>query len=162
MSHNGVIAMKYMGTMLAVTDMEKSKSFYRDVLRLKVTSDTGINVTLNGAVALQTLDTWTKFTRSNYVMFDNHAVELYFETAEFDSIVRGLDSYGAEYLHEPMVRVWGQRFVRFYDPDKHIIEVAEAIEIVVRRFAAEGMTEEQIAERMKLDIDFIRRCLNED
>lgn len=154
--------MKYMGTMLAVTNMEKSKAFYRDVLRLRVTSDTGVNVTFNGSVALQTLETWSQFTRSKYVMFENHAVELYFETDEFDSIVRCLNSYGVEYLHEPMIRVWGQRFVRFYDPDKHIIEIAEAIQTVVRRFRSEGMSAEQIAERMKLNIDFIRRCLNED
>ena len=154
--------MKYMGTMLAVTDMEKSKKFYRDVLGLNITSDTGTNVTFNGAVALQTLDTWAKFTRSEYVMTDNHACELYFEAADFDTLLRRVEAYDAEYLHEPMIRVWGQRFIRFYDPDNHIIEVAEAIETVIRRFAATGMSEEQIANHMKLSVDFIRRCLDEN
>lgn len=30
--------------------------------------------------------------------------------------------------------LWGQRVVRFYDPDKHIIEVGVNMLMVVRRF----------------------------
>ena len=50
--------MKYTGTLIAVTDMEKSKAFYRDVLGLAVTADFGANVTLEGGVVLQTMETW--------------------------------------------------------------------------------------------------------
>ena len=50
--------MKYTGTLIAVFDMEKSIKFYQDVLGLKVIADFGANVTLEGGVFLQTLETW--------------------------------------------------------------------------------------------------------
>lgn len=46
--------MKFKNPMLVVTDMEKSKKFYKDVLGLRVIMDFGANVTLTGGVALQT------------------------------------------------------------------------------------------------------------
>ena len=42
--------------------------------------------------------------------------------------------------------------VRFYDPDGHIIEVAEGLEQVAKRFLAQGMTPEQVAQRMDVPI----------
>ena len=35
--------------------------------------------------------------------------------------------------------------MRFYDPDKHIVEVGENMQFVCKRFKAEGMTPGQIA-----------------
>ena len=53
--------MKYIGTLIAVKDIEKSKQFYHDVLGLDVVSDFDANVTLTGGVVLQTLETWQSF-----------------------------------------------------------------------------------------------------
>lgn len=51
---------------------------------------------------------------------------------------------------------WGQRVVRFYDPDEHIIEVGENMEMVCRRFLDSGMTLEQVAERMDVPLDYVK------
>lgn len=154
--------MQYMGTLIAVTDLEKSRRFYHDVLGLTITTDFGPNVTFNGCIVLQTMETWVDFIKSDYVMFDNRASELYFETDKFDEMMQRLDSAGVEFVHRPIVHRWGQKAVRFYDPDKHIIEIGEKISEVAKRFAAEGMNEDQIAERMDMTVDFVRRCLNEN
>lgn len=53
--------MKLKNPLLAVRDMERSKTFYREVLGLHVVMDFGANVTLTGGLCLQTLDTWTDF-----------------------------------------------------------------------------------------------------
>ena len=50
--------MKYTGTLIAVSDMERRKQFYQEVLGLKVIADFGANVTLEGGLFLQTLETW--------------------------------------------------------------------------------------------------------
>ena len=44
----------------------------------------------------------------------------------------------------------------FYDPDGHIVEVGEDMTQVVKRFAAQGMTEEQVARRMDVSLDYVR------
>lgn len=45
--------MKYNGVLIAVSDMENSRRFYRDVLGLKAVEDFGANVTLEGGIFLQ-------------------------------------------------------------------------------------------------------------
>ena len=54
---------------------------------------------------------------------------------------------------------WGQRVVRFYDPDKHIIEVRENMKVVCKRFLDSGMTPEQVAKRMNVPVKFINECM---
>ena len=54
---------------------------------------------------------------------------------------------------------WGQRVIRFYDPDKHIVEVGENIIMVVRRFLNSGLSIEDTAIRMEVPIDYVKSCL---
>ncbi|NOV61327.1 hypothetical protein B0H39_000243 [Clostridium beijerinckii] len=54
---------------------------------------------------------------------------------------------------------WGQRVVRFYDPDKHIIEVGENMVMVVKRFLNSGLSIEETAIRMDVPVDYIESCL---
>ena len=49
--------MKYQSTLLAVTNMERSKAFYCGLLGREIVADFGANVTLSGGITLQTLDT---------------------------------------------------------------------------------------------------------
>ena len=48
---------------------------------------------------------------------------------------------------------------RFYDLDKHIIEVGENMNVVCRRFLDNGMTPEQVANRMNVPMKFINACM---
>ena len=57
--------MKFTSTLIAVSDLEKSKRFYQDVLGLDIIADFGANVTLTGGVVLQTLETWKQFINKN-------------------------------------------------------------------------------------------------
>jgi len=49
--------------------------------------------------------------------------------------------------------------VRFYDPDKHIIEVGESMEYLSYRLSKEGMKAEEIAGATGLPADFIKRAV---
>lgn len=153
--------MKYSGTLIAVSDMDKSKEFYNNVLGLKVVADFGANVMLEEGIFLQTLDTWKEFIRNKQVNLQNNAYELYFEENDMDAFLEHLIKFDISYIHEPLEHSWGQRAVRFYDVDKHIIEVAEEITAVVRRFIDSGMTEEETAVRMDVPIDYINSCLKQ-
>ena len=62
-------------------------------------------------------------------------------------------------MHPPQEHGWGQRVVRIYDPDLHIIEVGESMRVVCKRFLGEGMTPEQVAERTQMPERFIKNCM---
>lgn len=140
--------------------MEISKHFYQEVLGIKVTADFGENVTLDGGVVLQTLDTWKSFIKTDNVVLPNDAGELYFEEDDIEAFCNHLDTFEISYVHKLFEHRWGQRVVRFYDPDKHIIEVGEKIEAVVLRFIEQGLSVEETANRMDVPISFVHSCLD--
>lgn len=67
---------------------------------------------------------------------------------------------GIEYLGDVFEHSWGQRVIRFYDPDGHIIEVGEDMKMVIRRFLNTGMTMEEISVRMDVSIGDLVKLLN--
>lgn len=62
-------------------------------------------------------------------------------------------------MHPVKEHSWGQRVVRFYDPDGYIIEVGENIKVVCKRLIDSGMTPEQAAERMDVPVEYINECM---
>jgi len=145
--------MKFQLPLIAVTDLERSKAFYKKYLNLDVEVDFGANVTLTGGIALQTLETWRDFTGGVDISFKGNAGELCFEEDDFDGFLQKLE--GLELVHPPLEHTWGQRVARFYDPDGHIIEVGENIAAVAQRFADSGMTVAEVAVRMDVREEYV-------
>ena len=152
--------MKMKNPMLVVTDIDKSVEFYKKVLGLHVIMDFGANKTLTGGLALQTLESWQEFIGTGDVLFASNSSEVYFEEDNFDKFADKLKKCEVEYVHPIMEHSWGQRVVRIYDPDKHIIEVGEKLDAVVLRFIEQGLSPEQTAVRMDIPLDFVLSCLN--
>ena len=151
--------MKFKNPMLAVTDIDKSVEFYKKVLGLRVIVDFGANKTLTGGLVLQTVETWREFIGTDDISFGSNSAEVYFEEDDFDKFADKLAKCSVEYVHPIVEHSWGQRVVRIYDPDRHIIEIGENIKMVCRRFLDSGMTPEQVAQRMDVPIKFVNVCM---
>ena len=151
--------MKFKNPLLAVSDIDKSVKFYKEVLGLHKIMDLGANVTLTGGVCLQTQETWTEFIENDSLFFGGNTSEIYFEEDDFDRFINKLKNLDINYVHSVKEHSWGQRVVRFYDPDGHIIEVGENIKTVCKRFLESGMTPEQTAERMDVPLKFVKGCI---
>ncbi|KPU42468.1 glyoxalase-like domain protein [Oxobacter pfennigii] len=153
--------MKYVCTLIAVKDIEQSKKFYHDLLGQEVIEDLGANVTLTGGFALQTSKSWQGFIhkKESEIAYGNNDAELYFEEDDIDGFMDKLNSFEVEYVHPLKEHSWGQCVVRFYDPDKHIIEVGENMAVVVKRFIDGGLTVEQTALRMDVPVDYVKALL---
>lgn len=155
--------MKFKCPLIIVSDIETSRKFYEDVLNQKVILDFGANITFDGDFSLQSKSSWVDFINRDekYIISKPDNFELYFEEVRFDDFVERLKSVDIRYVHNVKEHSWGQRVVRFYDPDMHIIEVGESMENVVRRFINQGLTIEETAERTQHPIEFVRQCLLE-
>ena len=151
--------MKLQNPLLVVTDINKSVDFYKTVLGLHVVTDFGANKTLTGGLCLQTLESWKEFIDTDEILFGANNAEIYFEEDDFDKFAENLKDFDIEYVHPVKEHEWGQRVVRFYDPDRHIIEIGENIKSVCRRFISVGMTLEQAAERMDVPLKFVKGCM---
>lgn len=154
--------MKFKNPMLVVADIGKSKKFYKEVLDLRTIMDFGANVTLTGGVSLQTTESWAEFIHKGIdeINFCGNDAELYFEEDDFDGFIKKLNAIeNIDYVHPVFEHRWGQRVVRFYDLDKHIIEVGENLKIVCKRFLDSGLTIEETAKRMDVPIKFVQACV---
>ena len=77
------------------------------------------------------------------------------------SFLNKLKAYSnIEYLGEVIEHSWGQRVIRFYDLDEHLIEVGEDMQMVVKRFLASGMTMEEVSVKMDVSIEDLTKLLN--
>lgn len=150
--------MKLKNPMLVVNDIDASVDFYKKVLGLRVIVDFGANKTLTGGLSLQTIDTYKEFINKDLITFGGNNFEIYFEEDDFDRFLEKLQKYNVEFVHPPLEHTWGQRVVRFYDLDQHIVEVGENIKVVCKRFLDSGMTPEEVAQRMDVPLKFVNMC----
>ena len=154
--------MKTAMPLLVVSDLTRSKKFYEEVLHQTIVADFGANITFDGGVALQTLDSWRAFIDGAEVSFGGCDAELYLEEDDFDAFWQKLQSHpDIRLVHPAKTHAWGQRVVRFFDPDRHIIEVGEPLFRVAVRFAAEGMDSDAIAKRMGIPDEAVRALLGQ-
>ena len=133
--------MRLRNILIVVKDIERSKRFYKELFDLEVVADFGENVVLTEGLALQEKKLWETFIEKKVVEGGNDA-ELYFEENDIDAFLEKLDnsSFEIKYLNRCKEHDWGQRVIRLYDPDKHVIEIGEEMEYVARRFLSQGMT----------------------
>ena len=152
--------MKFSCSVIAVKNIEISKKFYETVLNQKIISDFGVNVTFEGDFALQQGYSEMIGIPENEVKQKSNNFEMYFEEENFDGFLEKLKTMKEiKYVHDVKKYDWGQRVVRFYDPDEHIIEVGETMENVARRFFEDGLSIEEISEKTMLPIEFLKNCL---
>lgn len=86
--------------------------------------------------------------------------QLYFEVEDLDAWEDKLKALeGIEFLHGIKEYPWGQRVMRFYDYDKYIVETAESMESVAKRFLSQGLSAEETAERTMLPVGFVEQFL---
>ena len=64
------------------------------------------------------------------------------------------------YLGEVKEQSWGQRTIRFYDLDGHLIEVGEDIKMVAKRFLSSGMSIEETSKCMDVSVSDLKKLLN--
>ena len=153
--------MKLKNTVLIVNDLEQSKKFYKHILGLKAILDFHGSVTLTSGIVLQSKEIWKDLihkTDQEIIML-NHAVELSFETEDIDAFMYVLDQYHVTLLHPLKEGAWGQRVVRFYDLDGHVIEVGESMRKIIKRLLSQGFSYEELAHRLRVPLDYIKQIM---
>lgn len=153
--------MKYSCAVISVADISAAKRFYEDLFHLEVFQDYGKNVGFACGLALQQDFDWLVGVPKDMVLHKSNNMEICFEEKDFDSFLDRLKKYpNIEFLGDVIEHSWGQRVVRFYDLDGHLIEVGEDMKMVVNRFLHSGMTMEEVSVRMDVSMENLTRLLN--
>ncbi|MDD7389858.1 MAG: VOC family protein [Lachnospiraceae bacterium] len=121
--------MKLKNVLIVVKDVERSRKFYHDLFGLDVIVDNDGNMILTEGLVLQEESIWKKFL-GREIIPENNAAELYFEERNIEDFARKLEQYDppVQYVNRLMTHSWGQKVIRFYDPDGNLIEVGTPME----------------------------------
>ena len=95
--------MEFKGTLIVVKNCNKALKFYQDMFGFELIRDNDGNMELSG--------------------------NLYLQEEKYDSFVKKLETLypDTEYVNHLMTHSWGQRVVRFYDPDGNLIEAGTPV-----------------------------------
>ena len=154
--------LKFDAPLIVVTEMARSRRFYEELLGQKVKFDFGPNLPFEGfSLHLQAHFQSLLGEAAAYpVTHKAHWGELYFETDELEPISQRLNAAGVEFIHPICEQPWGQRVMRCYDPDGHVLEIGETMEALVWRFHEQGLSNAQISEKSGLPGEFIEGVLH--
>lgn len=120
--------MKLKNILIVVKDIDRSRRFYHDLFGLEMILDNDGNMILSEGLVLQDEKIWEKFL-GREIISRNNSCELYFEEADLESFVERLEKIypQVQYVNRLMTHSWGQKVVRFYDPDGNLIEVGTPV-----------------------------------
>ena len=153
--------MKHVCMLISVADINTARKFYEDLFGLEVFQDYGRNIAFTCGLALQQDFDWLVNLPKEKVLKKSNNAEIIFEEQDFDGFLNKLEEYpDIEYLGEVIEHSWGQRVIRFYDLDGHIIEVGEDMKMVIQRFLDTGMAMEEISVKMDVSIEDLTKLLN--
>ena len=120
--------MKLKNILIVVSDINRARRFYHDLFGLELILDNDGNMVLTEGLVLQEEKYWREFLGREIVP-ENNSCELYFEESDIEGFVEKLESYYPEvrYVNTLMTHSWGQKVIRFYDPDGNLIEVGTPV-----------------------------------
>ena len=120
--------MKLKNFLIVVKDIERSRRFYEDLFGLEMLVDNDGNMVLSDGLVLQEEKYWREFLGKEIIP-ESNSCELYFEESDLEGFVERLEKVFPEvqYVNRLMTHSWGQKVVRFYDPDGNLIEVGTPV-----------------------------------
>ena len=153
--------MKYTCVVISVANINAARRFYQDLFGLEVYQDYGKNIAFTCGLALQQDFDWLVNLPKEKIIKKSNNAEIVFEEQDFDGFLNKLKAYSnIEYLGEVIEHSWGQRVIRFYDLDEHLIEVGEDMKMVIQRFLNAGMTMEEVSVKMDASVEDLEKLLD--
>jgi len=119
-------AMRLKNFLLVVEDMERAKSFYKEIFGLDVLRDFDTNVILTQGLVLQERASWEQAV-GEPVSYGGKDTVLYIEEYDLDAFLKKVEGSGWDihFLNPLQTLADGQKMLRFTDPDGHVIEIRE-------------------------------------
>ena len=120
--------MKLKNILIVVKDIGRARRFYHELFGLEMILDNDGNMILTDGLVLQEEKYWKEFLGKDIIP-ENNSCELYFEEPDIEGFTEKLEKYyqDVKYVNRLTTHSWGQKVIRFYDPDGNLIEVGTPV-----------------------------------
>ncbi|MBN1288548.1 MAG: VOC family protein [Actinobacteria bacterium] len=154
----------FVAAVVFVNNISTSREFYENILGMRVEMDNGPNILYEGGLSLWQEDRALSIIYGTDTGKDmplgRNNIELYFESGELEAVKAQLEKRGIGFIQDIHDEPWGQRSLRFTDPDGHIVEIAEPMPATVKRLAEEGMPVREIADKTSMPRETVLKMLD--
>lgn len=151
--------MRYHSAVLFVKDINLAKTFYIQILGLNLAEDFGNNIVFEQGLSIWQVQQSHAIAKELPVSEPGNRFELCFEHEDMDDLYLQLKSAKVKFFQHLNEETWGQRTVRFFDPDGHLIEVGEPMPVFVKNLAKRGLSETDIHEKTGMPLDTVKKLL---
>lgn len=151
--------MKFHSTVVFVRDITRSKNFYTNFLDFTIEHDFGKNVILSNGLTIWEILDGHLISSKLETRSDSNRFELYFESENIEKKFLQLENSGINFLHKIHEEPWGQRTFRFFDPDGHLIEIGEPLEVFVANMSIRGMSVSEISRKSGIPVDTVKELI---
>jgi catechol 2,3-dioxygenase-like lactoylglutathione lyase family enzyme len=151
--------MKMNHVLLQVSDMERSRAFYEELMGLRLQHDFGKHMSFTHGLSIHERGDYDKLIGSR-IPTDHKAI-LYFESDDLEADLKAVIEAGTTLIHKIETQPWNQRLFRCLDPDGNLVEVGESVRELVLRLHREGMDREKILETTQLPHDMVDYALDD-
>ncbi|BCY16480.1 glyoxalase/bleomycin resistance/dioxygenase family protein [Leptolinea sp. HRD-7] len=156
--------LKFIAPLILVEDLTRSRQFYEQVLGQTVKFDFGEDIQFEGDFSIHFRPHFQRLLGGENAFPVTRKAnwgEFYFETDEIEAVEQRLREAGVEVIHPIHEQPWGERVIRVYDPDGHILEIGESLEAAARRFYRDGQTTEWIMEKIGMPREFVEQAISQ-
>ncbi|MGH0287130.1 VOC family protein [Sinorhizobium meliloti] len=120
--------MRFINPIPFVRDIDRSKDFYQKRLGLKVLEDFGNFVLFETGFAIHEGSSLEETIWGKAIVaeepYGRRNLLLYFEHEDIETAFENIAPH-VEMIHPIERQAWGQRVFRFFDPDRHAVEIGE-------------------------------------
>jgi catechol 2,3-dioxygenase-like lactoylglutathione lyase family enzyme len=155
--------LKFILPLIVVEDVAASRRFYEDFLEQKVLHNFGEDVQFEGGFSIHQKAHFQTLLGDEHhypITLKSNSGELYFETENLEAAQARLKLSGADFIHEVEEQPWGQRVMRLYDLDGHILEIGESMESAILQLHGQGLSMEEIVKKTGMQKEFVEESLH--
>jgi len=157
------VAINFKGPAIFVADINRSRSFYENILEQEVETDNGRHVAFKGGLFIWQTDVAFETIYKQEITPESskslHTHELYFESKNIHTEWERVKNCCDTILNELAAAPWMQLGFRILDPDGHIVEIGEALPRLIQRLYEEGMSVDAIHQSTSFPVEFIHSTL---
>jgi catechol 2,3-dioxygenase-like lactoylglutathione lyase family enzyme len=150
----------YTSAVLLTRQYDRMVDFYRNVLNQQIRYD------FDGCIQFECgLSIWR--VREDHPVAKalkgrdggNGAMEICFETEDMDAQGARIAAAGVTLAHDVIEENWGQRTLRFFDPDGNLVELGESMHAFCKRLHRSGMSVEEVGNKTGIQQNIVKHFL---
>ncbi|MBN1596875.1 MAG: VOC family protein [Bacteroidales bacterium] len=151
--------LNFCSTVIFVKNIEASMKFYIEILNQVIKHDFGLNIMFKSNLSLWQISDSHEISSVAGSSNKENKFELYFETDDIDKEASRLKLQKVKFFHDIKTEPWGQKTIRFFDPDSHLIEIGEEFSIFLRRIFLETGSLKETSRKTGVQVNLIRETL---